>query len=471
MTMPDDMDELLRRAMKTLDDQVPPGYFEGLPNRTLARLEDSSMQPTPGTSSELDSGSTGVPPVEVGAEKERDEDSGLHDIRNLASSARMRLSSRRISTHPPVDDDILASSSAGWKAVALPEPAKMISLPEMAELPTKAEIKAKEKADRASRKSGEIAAVASRKSGEIAASTSAPAMPAIASIEPPLQLEEPAVASAVTPMIGSRITGAKKAKPATSTPKQGGSKAAVFGVIGIGLAAAAGVAIYVTTMKSNSSDETASAPAGERSTDRSVAVAAPTPAPAPTVQAIAIDEPAKTEPVADEGKQEPAVAADPPKAPTKGKRDGKVDKKPAKTIIEVAPPPDTSTKKPPPVVTKAGAGKEGDPDFDALLKEAGVSKDKVIKPKLDKTSLTGGDFKSGMNAVKGRAQACFNGTQGTANVKLTIAPSGQVSKATVSGVFAGTPVAACVEAAVKGATFPAWDGGPQSFGYSYLLSE
>ena len=463
MTMPDDMDELLRRAMKTLDDQVPPGYFEGLPNRTLARLEDSSMQPTPGTSSELDSGSTGVPPVEVGADKERDEDSGLHDIRNLASSARMRLSSRRISTHPPVDDDILASSSAGWKAVALPEPAKMISLPEIAELPTKAEIKAKEKADRAS-----------RKSGEIAASTSAPAMPAIASIEPPLHLEEPAVASAVvTPMIGSRITGANKAK--TATPKQGGSKAAVFGVVGIGLAAAAGVAIYVTTMKSNSSDETASAPAASERTDRSVAVAAPTPAPAPpTVQAIAIDEPAKIEPV-DESKQEPAagaVASDLPKAPSKGKRDAKVDKKPAKTIIEVAPPPDTSTKKPPPpVVTKAGSGKEGDPDFDALLKEAGVSKDKVVKPKLDKTSLTGGDFKSGMNAVRGRAQACFNGTQGTANVKLTIAPSGQVSKAAVSGVFAGTPVAACVEAAVKGATFPAWDGGPQSFGYSYLLSE
>jgi hypothetical protein len=38
-------------------------------------------------------------------------------------------------------------------------------------------------------------------------------------------------------------------------------------------------------------------------------------------------------------------------------------------------------------------------------------------------------------------------------------------------VFAGTPVAACVEAAVKSASFPPWDGGPQSFGYSYLLSE
>ena len=121
--MSDDLDDLLRRAMKTLDDQVPSGYFEGLPNRTLSRLgEDSSMQTTTGNRSS--DTQPGVPP------QDRDEDSGLHDIRSMASSAKMRISSRRISTSPPLDEDILASSSAGWKAVALPEPAKMISLPE-----------------------------------------------------------------------------------------------------------------------------------------------------------------------------------------------------------------------------------------------------------------------------------------------------------------------------------------------------
>ena len=141
--MPDDLDNLLRSAMKTLDDQVPSGYFDGLPIQTLARLEDSSMQ----TTSEGDvSGSTGVPPAEAtiaaASAPTREEDSGLHDIRDLASSARMRLSARRISTHPPVDEDILASSSAGWKAVALPEPAKMISLPSVDELPSKSQRRA-----------------------------------------------------------------------------------------------------------------------------------------------------------------------------------------------------------------------------------------------------------------------------------------------------------------------------------------
>jgi hypothetical protein len=46
-----------------------------------------------------------------------------------------------------------------------------------------------------------------------------------------------------------------------------------------------------------------------------------------------------------------------------------------------------------------------------------------------------------------------------------------VSKVSVLGAFAGKPEAACVTNAVKAATFPPWDGGPQTFGYSYLLAE
>jgi hypothetical protein len=76
-----------------------------------------------------------------------------------------------------------------------------------------------------------------------------------------------------------------------------------------------------------------------------------------------------------------------------------------------------------------------------------------------------------MTAAAPRAQACFAGTQGLAVVRLTVAPSGQVQAVTVTGAFAGTPVAACVERAVRAATFPPWDGGPQSFGYDYLLSD
>ena len=133
--MSDDLDDLIRRTMKTLDDQVPSGYFEALPNRTLARLEGKDMQSTTGTSNR--SADVKVPPpvvsepakaAEPAAPASRDEDSGLHDIRSLAQSTKQRLSNKRVTTSPvqtASDDDVLAASSAGWKHVALPEPAKM----------------------------------------------------------------------------------------------------------------------------------------------------------------------------------------------------------------------------------------------------------------------------------------------------------------------------------------------------------
>ena len=94
-----------------------------------------------------------------------------------------------------------------------------------------------------------------------------------------------------------------------------------------------------------------------------------------------------------------------------------------------------------------------------------------MKPKLAKKSLTGDDFKKGMGAIADRAQGCYKGTQGMAMVRLTVSPSGKVTKASVSGAFAGKPEGACVQAAVKSATFPPWDGGPQSFSYSYMLAD
>jgi len=45
--MADDVDDLLRRAMATLDRQIPPGYFDALPGRTLARLDDPAISDAP----------------------------------------------------------------------------------------------------------------------------------------------------------------------------------------------------------------------------------------------------------------------------------------------------------------------------------------------------------------------------------------------------------------------------------------
>jgi predicted Zn finger-like uncharacterized protein len=74
---------------------------------------------------------------------------------------------------------------------------------------------------------------------------------------------------------------------------------------------------------------------------------------------------------------------------------------------------------------------------------------------LAKSAVVGG-----MNAVKPKIQDCYNQFKvpGMAMVNVVIAKSGKVSSATVTGKFAGTPTGACVEKAVKAASFPPSDG-------------
>jgi len=195
------LDGLLRAAMKTLDDDVPSGYFDALPNRTLSRLE-GSMQTTSGSSgTDL---SSATPPVDT-IPVPRDEDSGLHDIRSLASSTKARLSVKRETANPPIADDIVATSGA-FKNIALPQPAKMVSLPSLDELPSKAEVAAAEKAAKKSAKEAkkEDVAVASA-----AASVEAPVAPARQAFTLPSQQRK-------------------------------GSKGPLLAILGLGVAAAAG---------------------------------------------------------------------------------------------------------------------------------------------------------------------------------------------------------------------------------------
>ena len=56
-------------------------------------------------------------------------------------------------------------------------------------------------------------------------------------------------------------------------------------------------------------------------------------------------------------------------------------------------------------------------------------------------------------------------------VKLTVAPSGKITKSGVSGPFAGKPEGDCIANIVKDVTFDAWDGAPQTYSYAFLLSD
>lgn len=494
--MADDLDNLIRAAMKTLDEGVPSGYFEALPNHTLARLEGSSMQHGTGTPTDVKGNAMIPPPLDpdtqptakVAADdavvqpKERDDDSGLHDIRNLAQSTKQRLSGKRQTVNPPLkDDDLLASSSGSFKNIALPQPALTVSLPEVSELPSMKEMKAAEKA---AAKDAKRSAKASK-------------APSIA--------DDASVSLAAVATVNAASTAADVAVPARSgftLPSQANkrSKAPLFAVLGIGVAAAAGYVVYTQVLSKSDEQKPATVAQADNAAPAPKAPETTTAAAGSAAVAAVPEERAKT---AEELKAEadlaaakadaekaeaqaaaagaatqevapPAKASNTKTAKGGGKKDhGKVEidlnaNKPD-TKVEEKKPADTTKVKTGAV--GGGATEQNEESFDKLLKEAGVEEKKDAKPKLEKKSLTTDDFKAGMATIASQAQACYKGTQGTASVKLTIGPSGSVTKVTVGGAFAGKPEAACVEAAVKAAKFPPWDGGPQSFTYAYMLSD
>lgn len=440
-----ELDDMVRSAMKTLDDEAPSGYFEALPDLTLARLEGTMQHGPQGT---MDKPATTPPPV-----GENTEDSGLHDIRNLAHSTKQRLSSKRITRSPSEsENDVIASSSAGWKAVALPQPAKMVALPELTELPSKKDVLKAEKA----------AAKAEKAAVKADATIDAPvAKVAAAAVEAP----------AAAPSIAKRPAAPAK------------SKKGLYAVVGVAVAAAAGAAIFVATQSSKDK-----APVVAQNTAAPAPQATPTVTPietgaaAPSADVLkAQEELAKQQAEADRLKAElaaaqaaaPAEKADDKaeKAPVKAK--GHATEKvetPVKKVEETKPAPDKSKDlKKPDGTTKSGDS--ADPDFNELLKEAGVKEQGPKKPVLAKKELTGDDFKQGMASITPAAKNCYKGTQGTVMAKIVISPSGKVSKVSVTGQFSGTPEGQCVASAIKGASFPPWDGGPASFSYPILLSE
>ena len=435
--MPDDVDDLLRRAMATLDRQAPAGYFDTLAGRALARLDGDALDDFIAEEEVTDAEVIG----------EREEHSGLQDIRNLASETKARLARR--TSQEIAREDLLASSSAGWKAVALPDPARHSA------------------AIAAERPSGEGAAGAT-------ATTAARATD---------ELAQPRAARAA-----AQVGTSDRAAAATPIAR----RRRMLATVGLGVAAAAGAMIVVSTRGNDSAER--AAPAMTASSQASPGSPPPTAVArdeaVPSPPSAAPPAPTSTAPAA----VAPVAATVAKSAPVKGGQVIGKDRPVGKTASgskhagkrasddidpdagRAAPPSGASPKSAPNAAPQAaGSGATGsgsdEPSFDELVKQAGVAPAKPAAPRLDRKALSADDIKRAMTAVTASAKACFTGTEGLATVRLTVAPSGKVTKVTTSGPFAGTPTAACVERAVKSAMFPPWDGGPQSFGYSYLLSE
>lgn len=454
--------------MKALDDQVSDRYFEELPNKVLARLEEQQMQ----SDVNRRSGSAN-PPLSIAAPKpapdddstqkvQRQEDSGLHDMRALAQTTKQRMSQRRVPTqNPPVDDAALRASHASLRAIALPDPDKMVALDEPVTVGTG---------------TGPAPALLDRKPSATAAPATATARAPITPMKPrsktPIVVASSMLALAAAGVIGFVVLNK------TSTPSARES--------------AAGATPSGQLDRAEQSKMSVT-PAVQPAQDTAPAAPAPTAAfsaangPAPGGEAAAgvlngvggaSDEAEK----ADGDKDTKADRADKhgggKNEDGKKKKDDKESGSGAKQQTDTSGDKGQGDKGTPVSTTdtKKGPADQQDQSLDDLLRGAGVDPNAPKKkegPKLDKKSLELGDIRSAMGALKGKAQGCYTkfGVSGSVVVKLSVAPSGEVKSAKVTGSFAGTPTGDCVKNVVEGAKFPPWDGNPQTVDYSYFLSD
>jgi hypothetical protein len=439
--MSDDLDELdaaLRRAMAALDGDAPAGYFEALPGRTLARFEDPAIGELPEEPARPLRAVQGVRPPD-------DADDDAED-----------------------DDAVFASQVMA--AVELPDEAELSGPEQPGTLPRR---------DLASASSAIMRAVPVEVDGELgnpgeirgtgadlgarSASSRITVLPM-----PPVEPARPEAAAE-----GVRSTSA--AAPMTEVGqarRRRRLRAAIMGLGGIGLAAVA--TIYLTAGRNGTLILSNGEPAAPASTTAEVSPGAGS---GTSVGAVAAGSASSTGPGAAAGSRPagsdsgvgsaastPAVAGS---GASQGSGSGAV--------------PESLGKFPGPLVKRPGnvklPSKGRSAKEEVKLPDGGTGKGAVGKklapgkPRLDRASLSGDDIERAMTAVAAQARACFPGTRETVSLRLTVVPSGRIAQVAVIGAFAGTPAGACVKRVVLGATFPAWSGAPQSFDYSYLLSD
>jgi predicted Zn finger-like uncharacterized protein len=262
----------------------------------------------------------------------------------------------------------------------------------------------------------------------------------------------------------------------TGTPKW------VFAVLGVGVLAVVGiivVGVLLLTRKPEAppivavAPPTTPAPVAAPTTPTPAAPTTPAPTAAPTTPTAAPAGEAKSE-----AKAEPAAGSE--------KKSSKKDKKEKSSASAksdapggLVPPPTESPKAAPAPSAPAKKRDAIDDLLDGASPDKGSKKPAAaaaeksssgggedLPDQLDKAAIVGG-----MSKVKGKVAACYDQYKvpGMANVAVTIAKSGTVSSASVSGAFAGTPTGACVEKAVKSATFPKFKGAAQSINYPFIL--
>jgi TonB family protein len=456
---PSDRD--IHEAFHALDGTIPDGHLDDFSSRVLARLDEPEVSGM--DSRELARGSglnrpgddeaalaADATAHEAGVTPKREEHSGLHEIKALASTTRRRISQRMSSENEAAESLLVGATSGSFRAAAaaLPDPGAAAG-----------------ESDRAPARSRDrLARPAPRHVPDLDRRP----VPSRSSSAPFWMLGGVATAAAAA-AVAVFVFGVGREKKDAASPSS-----------------PTGEVVAQATGAAPSSDEpTAGSPAPG---DMRFAEPPPAEQGAPGAAPAATSAPAVA--ALDSAPEKKAVEESDGEGGLKGRAGagGSVDSKsehasdkadPEREKREENKNGDKSKEKD--LKKTAPARKEsGGKDLNDVLDEVTGGIQKPTAPvqeegpkKPSKKSLDRRDVAKAMSAVRSQVMRCRDKEQyeGTVTVKFHVAPSGEVTSAQTTGSKAGTTTGACAAAAVKKAVFPAFDGAPTSFTYPFLLAE
>src|SRR5512132_4156586 len=252
-------------------------------------------------------------------------------------------------------------------------------------------------------------------------------------------VEAPApVAAPIAPVMNAAASPAMMVPE--MVPQKKSKTGLILGVIA-GVAVVGGLAAFFGMSKPEPTPGTT-----DQATTATATAATPTAAPAPTRTAAPAPADTAAAAAATPSGTPAAAATTAPKvggplAPSTGKAPDKGGEKPAETAK-----PEENAK---PAETAAPAAGGGGKEFDRAA------------------------AMSALGGAAGAAKGCKkpDGPTGSGKVRVTFAPSGNVTSATVEGPpFAGTPVGGCIASAFRGAHVPAFEGSPVAVSKSFSIN-
>jgi hypothetical protein len=280
------------------------------------------------------------PPIAADAVEE---DSGLHDIRALAQATKQR---RAVTAVPAQDDEQIVAAAANLRAVALPEPARMVVLP---------------------------------------------------ALGPAAALAEPA---ALAPAAATAVTAVAEGKPFIAPPAKATSGGTAL-LVGGGSLLVAGVAAYLVLRPAAST----SAPESPPAVPAPAVAQPPAPVIAVTPQPVAVAPAPAVAPIA---AGVPGDKAEDKAIDRSGGKD-KSDVKPGAGAPKVESRPVATEPAVPAAPSRDGTVPvSGEKSVDDLLREAGGEPAPTVKVEAkattDKKEFTAGDIRNAMSPLTGQAQ-------------------------------------------------------------------